>query len=66
MKEGFMIEIKYSLLARSVPVLLIGNDLGVTLQQSYGVSAVFVVVLILISNKIVRYVDYKEISRGEE
>lgn len=66
MKEGFIIEIKYSLLARSVPVLLIGNDLGVTLQQSYGVSAVFVVVLILISNKIVRYVDYKEISRGEE
>ena len=35
MKEGFMIEIKYSLLARSVPVLLIGNDLGVTVQQSY-------------------------------
>lgn len=66
MKEGFMIVIKYSLLARSVPVLLIGNDLGVTLQQSYGVSAVLVVVLILISNKIVRYVDFKEVSRGEE
>lgn len=66
MKEGFMIVIKYSLLARSVPVLLIGNDLGVTLQQSYGLSALLLVLFIFMSNKIVKYVDYKEISRGEE
>lgn len=66
MKEGFMVIIKYSLLARSVPVLLIGNDLGVTLKQSYGLSILLVVVLVIISNRLVKYVDYKELSRGEE
>ena len=61
-----MVIIKYSLLARSVPVLLIGNELDATLPQSYVLFALLIVILIFISGRIVKYVDFKEISRGEE
>ena len=66
MKEGYMVIIKYSLLARSVPVLLIGSELDATLPQSYVLFALLIVILIFISGRIVKYVDFKEISRGEE
>lgn len=66
MKEGYMVIIKYSLLARSVPVLLIGNELDATLPQSYALFALLIGILIFISGIIVKYVDFKEISRGEE
>lgn len=66
MKEGYMVIIKYSLLARSVPVLLIGSELDATLPQSYVLFALLIVILIFITGRIVKYVDFKEISRGEE
>ena len=66
MKEGYMVIIKYSLLARSVPVLLIGSELDATPPQSYVLFALLIVILIFISGRIVKYVDFKEISRGEE
>ena len=65
MKEGYMVMIKYSLLARSVPLFLIGNDLGVTIGQSYGLFILLIAGLIIISNRFIQYVDYKELAIGE-
>ena len=66
MKEGFMIIIKYSLLARSIPVLQIGEDLGVTFHGTLFVYAVIIFMLSALSKKIVKITDFKEASRGED
>ena len=65
MKEGFMIIIRYSLLARSIPVLQIGEDLGVTFQGTLFVYAVIIFMLSALSKKIVKHTDFTEASRGE-
>lgn len=65
MKEGFMVIIRYSLLARSIPVLQIGEDLGVTFHGTLLVYAVIILMLYEISKKIVKFTDFKEASKGE-
>lgn len=65
MKEGFMVIIEYSLLARSIPVLQIGENLGVTFQETLLVYAVIIFMLNVASNKIVKFTDFREVSRGE-
>lgn len=65
MKEGFMVSIKYSLLARSILILHIGEDLGVTFHETLLVYAIVIFLLIIVSNKIVKFTDFKEASKGE-
>lgn len=65
MKEGFMVIIRYSLLARSIPVLQIGEDLGVTFHGTLLVYAIIIFMLNAMSKKIVKFTDLKEASRGE-
>lgn len=65
MKEGFMVIIKYSLLARSILILHIGEDLGVTFNETLLVYAIVIFLLIIVSNKIVKFTDFKEASKGE-
>jgi hypothetical protein len=65
MKEGYMVIIKYSLLARSIPILQIGENLGVTFHETLLVYTVIIFLLITVSNKIVRYADFREVSKGE-
>lgn len=65
MKEGFMVIIKYSLLARSIPILQIGEDLGVTFHETLLVYAVIIFMLNIVSNKIVIFTDFRETSKGE-
>lgn len=65
MKEGFMVIIKFSLLARSILILQIGEDLGVTFHETLLVYAMVILLLIIVSDKIVRFTDFKEASKGE-
>ncbi len=65
MKEGFMVIIKYSLLARSIPVLQIGEDLGVTFHGTLFVYAITIFMLNGVSKNIVKFTDFREASRGE-
>lgn len=65
MKEGFMVIIKYSLLARSILILQIGEDLGVTFRETLLVFAMVIFLLIIVSNRIVKFKDFKEASKGE-
>lgn len=65
MKEGLMLNIKYSLLARSLLVMQIGERTGTQVSGTYLVYAVIVISLIESSNILVRYVDLKEVSKGE-
>lgn len=65
MKEGFMILIRYSLLARSIAVLQMGEDLGITFHGTLSVYAVIIFMLNGMSKKIVKFTDFKEASGGE-
>lgn len=65
MKEGFMVIIKYSLLARSILILHTGEDLGVTFNETLLVYAIVIFLLIIVSNKIVKFTDFKKASKGE-
>lgn len=60
-----MVIIRYSLLARSIPVLQIGEDLGVTFHGTLLVYAIIIFMLNAMSKKIVKFTDLKEASRGE-
>lgn len=65
--EGFMIVIKYSLLARTIPVLQIGADLGVKLSHSYLLFLMLVVLCVSVSSKVIAYLDLTDrTTRGEE
>jgi len=66
MKEGFMVVIRYSLLARSVPVLLIGSNLGVSTEQSYLLFMLIAAGLTTASAVIIKHVDFNNLSRGKE
>lgn len=65
MKEGFMVVIKYSLLARSILVLQVQNSTGTQVFNTYLLYGAIIVLIILLSNKLVKYVDFKEIAKGE-
>lgn len=65
MKEGFMVIIKYSLLARSILILQIGENLGVTFYETLLVYAIVIFLLSIVSNKIVKLTDFREASKGE-
>lgn len=66
MKEGYMVIIKYSLLARSVPVLQIGEDFGVSVGSSLFVYFVIIIILTAISGRIIKFTDFIEAAKGEK
>lgn len=66
MKEGYMMIIKYSLLARSILVLQVGQETGTYVFDSYLIYGILIILIIGFSNKIIQYVDFREISRGKE
>lgn len=66
MKEGYMMIIKYSLLARSILVLQTGKETGTYVFDSYLIYGILIILIIGLSNKIIQYVDFKEICKGEE
>lgn len=65
MQEGFMMLIKASLLGRSIPVLQIGGVSDVTLPGTLLIYLASIVALCSASGKIVKYMDFKEASKGE-
>lgn len=65
MKEGFGFVIRYSLMARSVPVLQIGGNTGASLQETFIIYLVILLALCAASDKIVRCTDFREASKGE-
>lgn len=64
MAEGLMLIIKFSLLARSVPSMVIG-DPSVTLQGTVCIDCVLLLLLGFLSFKTIKVTDFKEISKGE-
>ncbi len=65
MKEGYGFTITYSLLARSIPAFQVGNLPLADLFQSYLIFAVFILVLVGISGRAVRYMDFKNMAIQE-
>lgn len=65
MKEGFMLVIKYSLMARSVPVLQIGENSGASFYGTLEMYLIILFALCAVSNKIVSCTDFREVSKGE-
>lgn len=62
MAEGLGIVIKYSLFARSMPVLQIGVDLGASIVDTFMIYFLFLWILFYATNRIIKYIDLKEIS----
>lgn len=60
MAEGLGIIIRYSLLARSLPVLQIGVDLGASIMETFLIFFLILGFLISVANRIIKYVDFKE------
>ena len=65
MKEGLMMVIEYSLLARSILVQQIGNDTGPKVSETYLIYGILFCVVVILSNILVKHVDFKEIAKGE-
>ncbi|MBD5465027.1 MAG: hypothetical protein HDR22_04295 [Lachnospiraceae bacterium] len=65
MKEGFMMIIKYSLLARSILVLQVGSDTGTNVFETYLIYGILILLILGLSGRLVKYVDFRDISKGE-
>lgn len=55
MKEGYMLSMRYSLLARSIAALQIGGAVETTVPETLVVFAVIAILLCAVPNRIVRY-----------
>lgn len=65
MKEGFMMIIKYSLLARSILVLQVESDTGTSVSETYLIYGIIIFLILGLSGRLVKYVDFRDISKGE-
>lgn len=66
MKEGLGYNIDFSLLARSMPALQIGNTALTDIGGTVILYLLGIIILIGLSKKIIRFIDFKESSVMEE
>ena len=62
MKEGYGLVIDFSLLARSIVAYQVGKEALESLFQSYLIFIILIITLVEISNKLIRYIDFKTIA----
>ena len=65
MQEGFGLVIKYSLLARSIAVHLIGTKSDADFPGTVGIFLLILAALLYVSGRLIELIDYKEVSKGE-
>lgn len=66
MKEGLGITINFSLLARSIPALQIGEDALTGILDTYIVYAIILMLLFEISQKLIQHIDFRFFCVVEE
>ena len=66
MKEGLGITIHFSLLARSIPALQIGEDALTGILDTYIVYAIILMLLFEISQKLIQHIDFRFFCVVEE
>lgn len=65
MKEGFMLNVRWSLMARSISILQIGADTDISLTETICIYIAVLWFLSALSYGLIRYTDVREAARGE-